>query len=778
VPRRAFGQRLVRADAERLVSGGGRYLDDLEAGDALHAAIFRSPFAHARITNLDLSAAREAPGVVAVYSAVDLGKVGGPLPYLFPHAAVDQCVIQRPLALDEVHYAGQPVAMVVAEDRYLAEDALELVEVDFDPLPAVVGPEHAVEDGTPRVHEQLRDNVAATFRQRTGDPDAAFAAADLVVTHRFEIERSSGMPLETRGILARWDADAGELELWDSTQHVVDVREKLAEVLGLAPERVRVVAPDVGGGFGTKVHVCYPEEVLVPFAARELDRPVKYVEDRLESFVASHHERGQVHDVELAATSDGVVTAMRDRFLHDSGAFIPQGLQIPSVTASHIAGPYRIPNLDIEFRAVYTNTVPVTPYRGCGRPHACFVLERALDRLAGELGLDPAEVRRRNLIAPEEFPYAREGLESADGGPVILDSGNYVPALEAALERVGYEGFAEERELAREEGVHLGIGMACYIEGTGLGPHEAAKVRVEPDSGRFSVIVALPAQGQAHETTFAQIAADALGVEVGEIDIRGGDTALSADGAGTYASRAAVVAGNAVHAAALDFRERALAAASERLDVPVAELQLGPGRVFAPAAPELAVTFEALGPELEGNGRYSPPYATYSNGVHACVVEVDADTFDVRYRRYVCVHDCGNMINPSVVEGQVLGGIAQGVGGALYERLAYDADGELRNGSFMEFLMPYATEVPAVTLGHLTTPSPLNPLGIKGAGESGTIPVPAVTVAAVEDALRSMGVDILLHEAPLSPERLCELAGAGSGRDELGGGDERSEALV
>lgn len=772
MPRPAFGQRLIRADTARLVAGGGRYLDDLEADGVLHAAFFRSPHAHAHIKQLDLGAARRAPGVVAAYTASDLGRVGDPLPYLYPHRSVEHALTQRPLALDEVHYAGQPMAMVVAEDRYLAEDALELVEVELEPLPVVAGLEYAAGDGAPLVHTHLPHNVAARLRQRSGDPDAAFASADVVIRCRLDVERSAGMPLETRGVMARWDAETGELEVWDSTQNVVEVRDRLAEVLGLPPERVRVAAPDVGGGFGTKVHVCYPEEVLVPFAARELGRAVKFVEDRLESFVASHHERGQTHDVELAATRDGVVTGMRDRFLHDTGAFIPQGLQVPLVTASQLPGPYRIPNLDIEFLAVYTNTVPVTPYRGCGRPHACFVVERALDRLAEELELDRAEVRRRNLIAPDEFPYEREGLEFADGLPVILDSGSYAQALDQALERIGYDGFREEQRLAREAGRHLGIGVACYVEATGLGPHEAAKLRVNPETGRLTVLVALPSQGQGHETTFAQVAADALGAEVGEIDVRGGDTALHADGVGTYASRAAVVAGSAVHAAALDFRRRVLAAAAERLELPVEELMLGPGRVFAPAAPALAVTFTELA--VEGEGRYTPPHATWASGTHACVVEIDAETFGVAYRRYVCVHDCGNIINPAVVDGQVVGGIAQGVGGALYERLEYDDEGQLRNGSFMEFLMPYSTEVPAVELSHIMTPSPLNPLGMKGAGEAGTIPVPAVTVSAVEDALRSLGRSIRLAEAPLSPERLCDL----SARDGLGDCDQLPEVLA
>jgi aerobic carbon-monoxide dehydrogenase large subunit len=751
---KAFGQRLVPAEAKRFVAGGGAYVDDLPVEDALHTAFVRSPFAHARILSLNLEGARSAPRVAAVFGASDLGRAGEPLPYLYPHAAVEHPKTQLPLADGEVFYAGQVVAMVVAEDRYAAEDAAELVLVDYDPLPPVVNLEVAADEGAQLVHSDLPSNVAAHFTQRCGDPDNAFADAEVVIRERFEIERSAGMPMEPRGLAARWEPGRGELTLWDSTQNTVDLRDGLARRFGLRQEQVRVVAPDVGGGFGTKIHIFYPDEVLIPFAAMELGRPVKFIEDRSEHFVGSHHERKQVHEIELAATRAGDVIGLRDSFLHDTGAFIPQGLQVCQVTATQLPGPYRIPNLEVELRAVYTTTVPVTPYRGSGRPHACFVIELTLDRLATELGLDRVEIRRRNFIRPDEFPYAREPLLFADDLPVVLDSGDYEPALDKALERIGHAGFAAEQEAARAEGRHLGLGLACYVEATGLGPFEAALAQVDPDRGGLRVSVAVPAQGQAHATTLAQVAADGLGVEPGDVEIQAGDTGRFAQGVGTYASRTAVVAGTAVHEAVGALRDRLLEVAAERLGVGAGELEIGPGRVAVRGRPEHGLSFAELGP-LEASGSYAPPHATWASGVHACVVEVDLETLQVNYRRYVAVHDCGNVINPGVVEGQVLGGIAQGVGGALYERLEYDDEGQIQNASFMDFLIPYATEVPAVEVEHETTPSPLNPLGMKGAGEAGTIPVPAVTAAAVQDALAPFGVRIT--EAPLDPNRLHEL---------------------
>jgi CO/xanthine dehydrogenase Mo-binding subunit len=518
---------------------------------------------------------------------------------------------------------------------------------------------------------------------------------------------------------------------------------------------------------------------------------VKYVEDRIEHFIGSSHERRQVHEVEVAATSEGVVLALRDRFLHDTGAYIPYGIAIAQVAATQLPGPYRIPDFRVEFTAVYTNTVPVTPYRGCGRPQACMVIERVMDRLAREVGVDRVEIRRRNFIQPHEFPYRRGDILFADGLPVTLDSGQYERQLDLLLDAIGWHGFAAEQAAARAEGRRIGIGLANYVEGTGLGPYEGAHVQVEPTTGKVWVATGLVSLGQGLETTLAQIAAEELGVDADDVIVVTGDTQAMPWGVATFASRAAVVSGNAVAVAAAEVRTKALRFAANMLEAAPEDLELAEGRVFVRGAPERAVTLKQVAiasnplryafdedakaatqfaparrsdgpqlppgdePGLEAVGYYSPPHATWASGAHAAVVEVDVDTGELRYLRYAAVHDCGTVINPMIVEGQVMGGVAQGIGGAFYERMAYDADGQLRNASFMDFLMPYATEVPPMRLEHLETPSPLNPKGIKGAGEAGCIPVPALTASAIDDALADLGVTV--REMPLDPCSLKRL---------------------
>jgi CO/xanthine dehydrogenase Mo-binding subunit len=535
----------------------------------------------------------------------------------------------------------------------------------------------------------------------------------------------------------------------------------------------------------------YPDEILVPWASLRLGRPVKYVEDRIEHFIGSSHERRQVHEVEVAATSEGVVLALRDRFLHDTGAYIPYGIAIAQVAATQLPGPYRIPDFRVEFTAVYTNTVPVTPYRGCGRPQACMVIERVMDRLAREVGVDRVEIRRRNFIQPHEFPYRRGDILFADGLPVTLDSGQYERQLDLLLDAIGWHGFAAEQAAARAEGRRIGIGLANYVEGTGLGPYEGAHVQVEPTTGKVWVATGLVSLGQGLETTLAQIAAEELGVDADDVIVVTGDTQAMPWGVATFASRAAVVSGNAVAVAAAEVRTKALRFAANMLEAAPEDLELAEGRVFVRGAPERAVTLKQVAiasnplryafdedakaatqfaparrsdgpqlppgdePGLEAVGYYSPPHATWASGAHAAVVEVDVDTGELRYLRYAAVHDCGTVINPMIVEGQVMGGVAQGIGGAFYERMAYDADGQLRNASFMDFLMPYATEVPPMRLEHLETPSPLNPKGIKGAGEAGCIPVPALTASAIDDALADLGVTV--REMPLDPCSLKRL---------------------
>lgn len=789
---RSFGERVLRNEDARLIRGDGNYLDDVQVENPLHAAFVRSPFAHARIESIDVEAARQQRGVVAVYTCDDIGHLDQDLPLLIPHPHMQNPRTQRPLARGEVFHVGQAVAMVVAESRYVAEDAAELVDVEYEPLPVVADLEAAGSPGSPLVHADVPGNIASHFVQVTGDPDAAFERAERVFRAKFSIERSAGHPMETRGVVAKWDRREESLTVWDSTQASISVRGGLASLFGLPENKVRVTAPDTGGGFGTKVFFFHPDEVLVPFAAMQLKRPVKYVEDRAEHFVGSNQERKQVHEIEVAVDGDGVIQGLRDFFLHDTGAFIPYGIAVAQVASTSLAGPYRIPNQRVEFKALYTNTTTVSPYRGCGRPHACFVIERTMDMLAKELGIDRMEIRRRNLIAQDQFPYKREGLVFADGLPVTLDSGNYHEALETVLREIGYEDFRERQQAAQEEGKYLGLGLACYVEGTGLGPYEGAHVQVQSTTGKVLVSTGLTTQGQSHQTTFAQIAAQELGVDASDVQVITGDTNAFQWGVATFASRAAVMSGNAIGKAARTVRRKALELAANMLEASVDDLDIEDGDIFVRGSRSRSVTLkqvatasnplryafdedaqtatqfapawvessgpplpEGAAPGLEAVEFYSPPHAAWASGVHAAIVEVDLDTMQVRFVRYVCVHDCGNMINPKVVEGQVMGGVAQGVGGALYEKLEYDDSGQLRNASFMDFLIPYATEVPRVELHHLETPSPLNPLGIKGVGEAGTIPVAALTASAVSDALAPFGVEIT--EAPILPDALFRL---------------------
>ncbi|MCK1387592.1 aerobic carbon-monoxide dehydrogenase large subunit [Bradyrhizobium sp. 21] len=787
---RTFGARIERNVDPKLLRGEGAFVDDIPLPDALHVAFLRSPHARARINSIDTKAAKANPGVVAVYTSDDIGALDIEMPLLIPHPSMTNPQTQRPLARGDVHYVGQTVAMVVAVDRYVAEDATALIEVDYTPLPVEMDMAKALSDGAPLVHATVPNNLAAHFVQTSGDPDGAFAAAEHVTKITVQVDRSTAAPMECRAVAARWEAVTGELTMWDGTQAPISVRGGLASVFGIDEDKVRVIAPDVGGGFGQKVLLFYPDELLVPMAAMQLGRPVKYIEDRRENFIGSSQERTQIHTIELAALKSGEVIGLRDFFLHDTGAFIPYGIAVAQVASTSIAGPYRIPNIFVEFKAVYTPTVQVTPYRGCGRPQACFALERAMDQLAQELGLDRFEIRRRNLIADHQFPYAREGLLFADGLKVTLDSGQYARALAMAATELGAEDFATVQAKALSEGRYLGLGLACYVEGTGLGPYEGGHVKIHPITGKVYVNTGLSTQGQGHDTVFAQIVADQLGVSPQDVIVVEGDTKAFDWGVATFASRAAVVSGNAIHKTAITVRNKVLQAAANMLDIDVESIELrdsaawvkGSNRFvplaaiatasnplryafnkaaqaatqFAPSSkhdgPPLA---EGEVPGLEATDYYSPSQSTWAYGVHAAIVEVDPGLCTVKIRKYVCIHDCGNMINPMLVEGQVMGGIAQGIGGALYERLDYQADGNLANASLMDFLVPYATEIPDVSILHLETPSPLNPLGVKGVGEAGCIAVGAVVASGVEDALRPFGA-LKFRQVPLSPTMIAD----------------------
>jgi carbon-monoxide dehydrogenase large subunit len=765
---------------------------DLNPPGLLHGAALRSPHAHARIVSIDLTRARAAPGVHLVLTAADLGALNQPTPLLIPHPGLTEPRTQRPLAVDEVRYVGELVGFVVADDRYAAEDAAGLIEVEYAPLPAVTDLEAAQAEGSPRVHADVPANRAARVVQRVGEPDSAFARAAHVFRERLWIERSGGSPIETRGVVAEFDRRAGALRAWIATQAPLPIKNGLARLFGLPEFKVEVIAPDVGGGFGTKIMLFYPEEILVPAAAIRLGRPVKWIEDRLEHLASASQERGQLHEAEVATDPAGRILAVRDRFLHDAGAYTPYGIIVPLITASQLPGPYRLRHYHVEFDVVYTNKVMVTPYRGAGRPHGAFVMERLIGRIARELGLEPAEVRRRNFIQPDQFPWD-VGLTFQDGGPTCYDSGNYPAGLEQALALVGFGDFRARQAAARAEGRYLGLGIGCYVEGTGIGPYEGAHVRVEP-SGQVYVATGLTTQGQGHPTTFAQIAAQALGCDPADVTVVTGDTSRFNWGAGTFASRALVTAGNAVGIAAAKVRDKALRLAAELLEAAPHDLELAGGAVRVKGAPSRRLALGALAtvanpiryaygkeaaeaalrlvkprqgavlaegeePGLEAHGYYAPPQAAFASGCHAAIVEVDVETGHVAFLKYVVQHDCGTVVNPTIVEGQVHGGVAQGIGGALYERVVYDAGGQLLSGSFMDFLIPTAVEVPEVEIAHLETPSPLNPLGIKGVGEAGAIPVPALVAEAIDDALAPFGVRV--REMPLSPPRILELIAEG-----------------
>ena len=771
-----IGERVRRNEDARLLTGRALFVDDVRLDGLLHVAFLRSQHAHARLSSVDASAARSRAGVVAVYTAVDLGDYWRPGPLLVPPPPIPGLVFnsctQVPLAKDKLRHVGEPIAMVVAESRYLAEDALDDIVVEAEPLPAAVELEAALGPGAPRVHDQLPSNLAAHVVQRKGDWAAAKARAHAVIKRRFRYDRGASAAIENRAVVAHWDSRAEELTVWDTTQAPIPIRNGLAQLLGLLESQVRVVAPFVGGGFGPKIMMFYPEEVLVPWAAMRLGRPVKWTEDRQENFFATTQERGQIHDAELAVTKEGKILGVKDVFLHDTGAYDPYGLTVPINSQCTLLGPYDIPSYESEFTAVFTNKTIVTPVRGAGRQHGVFVIERLLDFAAKELGIDRVEIRRTNLLRPDQFPFNNEILFQ-DSAPLTYDSGDYAPALDQALEVIDYKRFVrEEQPRLKAAGRHVGIGVVCYVEGTGIGPYEGARVTIEP-SGRVRLATGVGTQGQGHFTVFAQIVAEVLGVDVTDVHVITGDTREFHWGTGTFASRGAVVAGSACHAAAARVREKILDLASRELKATPADLVLDGGRVHVRGDPKAGIALGALAlkanplrgavrpgsePGLEATAYFGPDRGSTANGVHAMLVEVDPETAQVEIKRYVVVHDCGRVINPMIVEGQIQGGVAHGIGNAFYEQLVYDEEGQLLNASFMDYLLPTATDVPNIETTHRETRSPLNPVGAKGVGEAGAIPTGPLFAQAVEDALAGSGLEIC--EIPLSPNRLFELMNA------------------
>jgi aerobic carbon-monoxide dehydrogenase large subunit len=766
-----FGAAVRRREDPRFLRGEARFVDDVALPGQLHAAFLRSPHAHARIVRVNADAARAMAGVARVFTFPDLEAWMKPLP-LFgaPPAGLAAAVRfdirqapQYPLCRERTRYVGEVVAMVVADSRALAEDAVERVEVEWEPLPAVVDMVAAAEVGGPLVHGDWGTNVAVGFTHAIGDAGRAFAAADTVFTETFRIQRYVGMPLEGRGVVAWWDRREGALTTWNSTQVSHFVQQGLVSALGLPPHRVRVIAPDLGGGFGTKASG-YAEDVLVPLAARALGRPVKWIEDRREHLVSAAHARHQTHRISLAARRDGTILAVRDRIWLDLGAYNVWGIVLPYNTVAHLLGPHRVRDMMVEVQGVVTHKTPNAPYRGAGRPETVFAMDRAVDGLARQLGIDAAEVRRRNYLTAADMPWDL-GMPYRDGNPLVYDSGDFRAVLDAALKAADYDAFRAEQPGLRARGVWRGIGVSGYVEGTAIGPFEGARVTLD-GAGHAVVATGAVCSGQGHETSFAQICADVLGIPLEHVTVTGGDTATVPFGIGTFASRSGVTAGNSIADAAAAVRAKVQTAAAALLEAAAADVEIEDGQVFVRGAPDSAVplarviqaaipTFARPGvasADFDATAYHHVPTVTYASAVHVAHIEVDPETGAVALLRYVVAHDCGTVINPIIVEGQVHGGVAQGVGGGLLEEIVYGDDGQLLSGTLMDYAVPRADDLPAIECVHLEYASPRNPLGVKGLGEGGAISPPAALANAIDDALAPLGVRVTA--TPALPSRI------------------------
>jgi carbon-monoxide dehydrogenase large subunit len=769
------GKSVLRREDARLLGGKGQYVADLELPGMLHAAFVRSPVAHARIRSVDTSRAKQAPGVGLVLGGKELQQALPPvrdnqlpLPGKWKSAIAHRILNPRQplLAVDKARHVGEALAVVVAESQLAAEDAAELVSVEYEDLPAIVDPQAALGAGSPLVHEPLKTNEIGWFSLRKGDAAKAFAAAPHRIERRFLHHRYAAMPMECRGVAAAYDLRTETYTVWSSTQVVHWVQRETATTLGVPDARVRCVALDVGGGFGVKGHV-YPEDMLLPFLAKRAGRPVRWLESRREHLACSCHSRDQLHDAEIAFDGEGRILGLRDRFIVDCGAWNPLGVAVVYNTAAHLPGPYRIPHLEIEARVAATNKVPNAPYRGAGRPEAAQVTERLLDLVAAELKLEPAEVRRRNMVRAEEMPYA-VGIPYRDGEPVVYDSGDYPSLLAKALDALGgVEAFRRRQREARKRGRYLGLGLGCYTEGTGVGPFEGATVRID-GSGKIYVSSGAAAQGQGMETVFAQIAADAWSVALDDVVVVLGDSAAIPMGFGTLASRSTVNVSAAIRHASDKLRDKAFAIAGNMLECAAADLELREGAVGIAGVPGAQVSLAQLAQAarpgwdhrrpggmdagLEETHYFEPPTVTWAYATHAAIVEVDMETGRVKIERYVIAHDCGVLVNPMLAEGQIIGGAVQGIGGALAEAIAYDEHGQLLSGTFMDYAMPIASDMPSIELVHQEIPSPLNALGVKGLGEGGAIAPPVTLANAVCDALSPFGIEI--NATPIRPESL------------------------
>ena len=752
-----FGASVRRREDPRYLRGEGRFVDDIKLPGMLHVAFVRSPYAHARITAIRTEAAKRLPGVAHVFTFADLERWMKPLPLfgaippgLSARVAVTMKQIgQLALCRDEVRHVGEIVAMVLGSSRAVAEDGGELVEVDYEPLPVLADVLAAAEPGAPVLYPEWGDNIALSFRTGFGDVEGALRQADARVRERFVIPRYVGMPIETRGVVAQWDARDGTLTTWNGTQVVHFVQQGLVAALGLPPHKIRVMAPDVGGGFGTK-GMYYPEYIVVAELARRLGRPIKWVETRREHTLVACVERDQVHDVTIAATREGTLLALQDDFLHEMGAYTISGLNLPQNAMIHSVGSYVIPSLDLRFRGVVTTTTPVGAYRGAGRPYGTGVIERAMDALARELGMDPVELRRRNLVPADRHPYAT-GLTTAGRGPVDYDSGDYPRCMALALEALDMPAARREQARLRAVGRYLGIGLVNYVEATATVPNESAVVRVHAD-GRVTVVSGAAPQGQGHVTLFSRLVGRQLGVDPDAVEVLTGDTALVATGGGTYGSRTAAIGGSAALLASRAVLDKARRVAGHLLEAAPADVVVEAGRFSVRGLPSRAVGWPEIAAAAHG-GRvpgevagledtqvFAVSQSSFANGTHAVVLEVDPHTGAVTVLRWIVAHDCGYVLEPGVVDGQIHGAVVQGLPDALNVQLAYDEGGQRLTATLMDYVLATAADAPGTfELRHLESPTPLNPLGAKGAGEGGIMPVHPLIAQAIEDALAPFG---------------------------------------
>ncbi len=767
---RNIGAVVKRFEDPRLLTGRGRYTDDIVIAGMLEMAFVRSTEAHATIKSIDVAAARAIPGVVAVFTLRDFGAIAAkPMVQAYPNPAIKQNITPYPLAKDEVCYVGEALAVVVADQRYTAEDAAECVVIEYESLPAVIDARDAVKSGARLAHRGAPSNIGASVAWRYGDMAAAFAKAAHVFKESYHQHRGAPHSMEGRAVLAQYEPATDQLTMWSSTQSPFLVRRFLAQYLEREEAGIRVIAPDVGGGFGPKAGH-YPEELVAALVAIKLERPVKWTEDRREHFLTSTQQRDQFWDVEVACDAAGKVLGLRAKCVHDNGAYLPYGLLLALTSVVPFPGAYAIPAIDASLDVVFTNAVPTTPIRGAGRPNVAYILERTMDTVARNLKLDRAAVRRANFVHKEQMPY-QTGGKLPSGLAIQYDSGDYDRCLDMVMRTADYAGFEARRAQAAKEGRWIGLGVASYNEDTGLPPYEGATVKVLP-TGRIVVELGSCAQGQGLETIAAQIAADQFDVDPASVIVKTGDTALGALALSTVGSRVTATAGPSIHLAARAVRDKAIKLAALQLEAAEQDLEITRGAVHIKGVPDKKIALADLSkrllsvvnmplpkgfsPGLEATAYHTTERAVYANGSNIAQVEVDIDTGAVKLLNYWVAHDCGTVINPMLVDGQIIGGVVHGIGNALFERMMYDRDsGQPLTTNLGEYLLPVATEMPPINVEHMESPSPVNPLGVKGAGEGGTIPGIACIVSAVEDALKPFGVKV--NDYPISPERLLAL---------------------